>query len=336
MNKPTKLGPKDYASNQEVRWCPGCGDYAILRAVQRSLADNESDPANTVFFSGIGCASRFPYYVETYGFHTIHGRGAAVATGAKLANPDLDVWLVAGDGDSLAIGGNHLLHVLRRNVDLVYLLFNNEIYGLTKGQTSPASRLGTKSPTTPGGSQDAPVRAARFALGASGTFVARAIDVQKDLAAILKRAHAHKGTGFVEILQNCIVFNNGVYDPLSDKKQGPDNVLSLVHGEPMIWGAERDKGLVFDTATMSPKVVSVKDGVSDEGELLVHDETNLTLANMLATLDEQPGMPTPIGVLYARDAEPFEAHNSFERSAPEKVAPLIGQLLHSGHTWNVA
>lgn len=336
MNLQTKLGAKDFASDQEVRWCPGCGDYAILRAVQKTLADNGADPANTVFFSGIGCASRFPYYMETYGFHTIHGRGAAFATGAKLANPDLDAWLVAGDGDSLAIGGNHLLHVLRRNVDIVYLLFNNEIYGLTKGQTSPASRLGTRSPTTPAGSRDEPVRAARFALGASATFVARAVDVQKDLSDILKRAHAHKGTGFVEILQNCIVFNDGVYDKLSNKKLAPDNTLKLVHGEPMIWGAERDKGLVFDIATMSPKAVSLGEGGVDASQLLVHDEHNLTLANMLATLDSIPGMPSPLGVLYSREAETFEARTRMDRAETASVEQKIGQLLNSGHTWAVA
>ncbi|MEE8519835.1 MAG: 2-oxoacid:ferredoxin oxidoreductase subunit beta, partial [Gemmatimonadota bacterium] len=204
-----ELKPKDYSSDQEVRWCPGCGDYAILKAVQRTLAEMQVKRENTVFISGIGCAARFPYYMATFGFHTIHGRGPAVATGAKLANPELDVWLVTGDGDGLSIGGNHLLHVLRRNVDMQVLLFNNEVYGLTKGQYSPTSRLGTRSPSSPLGSVDTPVSAGAFALGAGARFVARAIDIDmKRMPGVLKRAHAHRGTSFVEIFQNCIVFND--------------------------------------------------------------------------------------------------------------------------------
>ena len=336
MNVATTLSPKDYASDQDVRWCPGCGDYAILKAVQKTFADIAADPANAVFISGIGCAARFPYYMETYGFHTIHGRAAAIATGVKMANPELDVWVVAGDGDSLSIGGNHLLHLLRRNVDLVYLLFNNEIYGLTKGQASPTSRLGTRSPTTPSGSRDEPVRAARFALGAGACFVARALDVsQKHLIETLKRAHAHKGTAFVEILQNCIVFNDAIFDPLTDKKQAPDHLLELAHGQPMIWGAERNKGLVFDLKSMSLKAVTIgEDGVG-EADILVHDETSLTLANMLASLDGHAGMPTPTGVLYAKPAPTYTAPPA-ERAAPERIKQRIEQLLHSGHTWNVA
>jgi len=213
MNDATPLTQKDFASDQEVRWCPGCGDYSILKAVQRTLADDGADPDNTVFISGIGCAARFPYYMETYGFHTIHGRAAAVATGARLANPDLDIWVVSGDGDSMSIGGNHLLHLLRRDIDLTYLLFNNEIYGLTKGQTSPTSRLGTRSPTTPEGSLDRPVHAVPFALGAGGRFIARSYDVaQRELVELFTRARAHTGTAFIEILQNCIVYNDGIYD----------------------------------------------------------------------------------------------------------------------------
>ncbi|MDP2620748.1 MAG: 2-oxoacid:ferredoxin oxidoreductase subunit beta [Hyphomicrobiales bacterium] len=336
MNVISKLSPKDYASDQDLRWCPGCGDYAILKAVQKTFADLAVDPANAVFISGIGCAARFPYYMATYGFHTIHGRAAAIATGAKMANPDLDIWVVAGDGDSLSIGGNHLLHLLRRNVDLVYLMFNNEIYGLTKGQASPTSRRGTRSPTTPSGSRDEPVHAARFALGASASFVARAVDVnQKHLVETLKRAHAHEGVAFVEILQNCIVFNDGVYASVSDKKQGPEHALELVHGQPMIWGANRDKGLIFDLETMSLKAVPVGNGGVAEADILIHDETNRTLAGMLSVIDGEPGMPTPIGVLYARPAATFDTGKPADTAAPDEVRKRIGSLLHSGHTWNV-
>ncbi len=294
------------------------------------------DPDNTVFISGIGCAARFPYYVETYGFHTIHGRAAAVASGVKIANPDLDVWLISGDGDSLSIGGNHLLHLLRRNLDLVYLLFNNEIYGLTKGQMSPTSRLGTKSPTSPKGSMDEPVHAARFALGAGATFVARSIDVNaKHLIPTLKRAHAHKGTGFVEILQDCIVYNHGIFDNLTDKKPARENLLHLEHGQPMVWGAENNHGLQLDTATLSLKPVTIGEGSITDADIMVHDETNAGLANLLANLDG-PGLPTPIGVLYAAEREVFEAHGSAHSKPRADVHARLGKLLSEGHTWQVS
>ncbi len=221
MNAPTaiaQLTPKDFASDQEVRWCPGCGDYAVLKAVYKTLAEVGASKENTVFISGIGCAARFPYYMSTYGFHTIHGRAPAIASGVKLANPELDVWIVSGDGDALSIGGNHLLHVIRRNLDVQFLLFNNEIYGLTKGQYSPTSRVGTRSPSTPMGSVDRPVSATMFALGAGARFVARGIDTQqKVLPGVLARAHAHRGMSFVEIFQNCIVYNDGVFDDFTDR-----------------------------------------------------------------------------------------------------------------------
>ncbi|MEO1019373.1 MAG: 2-oxoacid:ferredoxin oxidoreductase subunit beta, partial [Pseudomonadota bacterium] len=219
MNAIQALTAKDFATDQEVRWCPGCGDYAILKAVQKTLADIQADPANTVFVSGIGCAARFPYYIETYGFHTIHGRAPAIATGIKLANPELDVWVVGGDGDMLSIGGNHLMHALRRNVDLTILLFNNEIYGLTKGQYSPTSRVGTRSPSTPAGSIDAPLSALKLALGAGARFVARGIDTQqKVLPGMLARAHAHHGAALVEIIQNCIVYNDNAFRHFTDRQ----------------------------------------------------------------------------------------------------------------------
>src|SRR5437868_7089615 len=227
---------KDWASDQEVRWCPGCGDYAVLKAVQRTMPDLGVAREKTVFISGIGCSSRFPYYMATYGFHTIHGRAPAIATGVKLANPELDVWVITGDGDALSIGGNHTLHVLRRNVDLKVILFNNEIYGLTKGQYSPTSRRGTKTPSTPMGSVDNPVSPCQFALGAGARFVARTIDTaQPHLISVLKRAHAHRGASFVEVFQNCVVFNDGVFDNFTAKDNAAVNQLHLEHGLPLLF-----------------------------------------------------------------------------------------------------
>lgn len=302
MNIEVTRKPKDYASDQEVRWCPGCGNYSIIKAVQKVLADVGAEPEKTTFVSGIGCAARFPYYMETYGFHTIHGRAAAVATGVKLANPDLDVWVVSGDGDSLAIGGNHLLHLLRRNANMSYLLLNNEIYGLTKGQASPTSRQGTTSPTTPYGSVDLPVNPAVFALGSGARFVARAVDtVQKHLVEVLHRAHAFHGTGFVEIFQNCLVFNDGIFEDISDKKRSQDNALYLEHGARMIFGTDKNKGLRLNTSTLELEVVTIgEDGVT-EADITVHDETNRTMAGLLARLS----YPMPVGVLFAVKEETF-------------------------------
>jgi 2-oxoglutarate ferredoxin oxidoreductase subunit beta len=341
VERPEKLQPKDYASDQEVRWCPGCGDYAILKAVQRTLSDIEADPANTVFVSGIGCAARFPYYIETYGFHTIHGRAPAVATGVKLANPDLDVWVVTGDGDALSIGGNHLLHVLRRNVDLQLLLFNNEIYGLTKGQYSPTSHAGTTSPSTPTGSLDAPVNACAYALGCGARFVARSVDtLQKQLPGVLERAHAHRGTSFVEILQNCIVYNDGVFGHFTDKKVQAEAQIQVEHGQPLIFGANGDKGLRLNRQTIDLEVVTVGEGGVDESEVLVHDETNLRLAQMLAALE--PPMPVAMGVLYCHPSESYDrlVHDQVRQTRESKgladgEQPSINELLKSGHTWTI-
>ena len=234
-----RLTAKDYETSQEVRWCPGCGDYAILKSVTKTLADVGANPDNTAFVSGIGCASRFPYYIESYGFHTIHGRAPAIATGLKLANPDLDVWVVTGDGDGLSIGGNHMLHALRRNVGLKILLFNNEIYGLTKGQYSPTSRFGTTSPSSPNGSVDAPVSPGQFALGAGAKFFARGIDTDKvGLGHVLQEAHAFDGASLLEIFQNCIVYNQDVFADFTDRKSAADTQLHLRHGEPMLFGKD--------------------------------------------------------------------------------------------------
>ncbi len=330
---------KDWETDQEVRWCPGCGDYAILKAVQRTLADVGADPKNTAFISGIGCSSRFPYYIESYGFHTIHGRAPAVATGVKLANPQLDVWIITGDGDALSIGGNHTMHILRRNLDCQILLFNNEIYGLTKGQYSPTSREGTRSPSTPYGSVDRPAKPAAFALGAGARFVARGFDVSKNLPEVLKAAYAHKGAAFVEIFQNCIVYNKDVFNDFAAPKGAEDRQLWLKHGEPMLFGSEKSggiKGLALDRDALTLKVVEVTDGDWQAAGVLVHDATNRALAHMLV---EMPfgEFPMALGVLYDDPRPSFEqsvvAQNA--QVATGKVAD-IQNLLSTGETWTVS
>jgi 2-oxoglutarate/2-oxoacid ferredoxin oxidoreductase subunit beta len=319
---------KDYATDQEVRWCPGCGDYSILKAVHRALADAQADPAKTVFVSGIGCSSRLPYYVETYGFHTIHGRAPALATGVKLANPELDVWVITGDGDGLSIGGNHLLHALRRNVNLNILLFNNEIYGLTKGQYSPTSRIGTTSPTSPSGSFDAPVTPGLFAVGAGATFIARAVDIdQKGLPVLLNQAREHQGTAFVEILQNCIVYNKDVFDDVVAKKTAADTQIHVVHGQPLIYGKDRNNGLRLNTRTLALETVVLgEDGVT-EADLLVHDETNPVLAHLLVTAAAP--LPTAMGVIHRRQAPAFDA--TFASAKPRGRRTRVKELLRRGN-----
>ncbi len=328
--------PKDYASDQEVRWCPGCGDYAILKGVQKALADLNASPENTVFISGIGCAARFPYYMSTYGFHTIHGRAPAVATGVKLANPDLDVWVISGDGDALSIGGNHLLHLLRRDVNLQFLLFNNEIYGLTKGQYSPTSRRGTRSPSTPQGSLDTPVSAGAVALGAGARFVARAVDTQQPrLIEALKRAHDHQGTGFVEIFQNCVVFNDGIFNEFTEKSVAADRQLHVEHGKPLRFGKKGEKGIRLDPKRLRLEAVTVGEkGVTDD-DILVHDETNKALAQMLVGL-EPPEMPVALGVIYCQPTT-----TSYEADVYAQIASVgpqrddLNALLRKGQTWEV-
>ena len=333
----SQLTPKDYGSNQEVRWCPGCGDYAILKAVQKVLADLQSDPDQTVFISGIGCASRFPYYLATYGFHTIHGRAPAIATGVKLANPDLDVWIVTGDGDALSIGGNHLLHILRRNVDVQILLFNNEIYGLTKGQYSPTSRVGTQSPSTPGGSLDYPVSAAVFAMGAGARFVARSVDTQQPhLIEVMKQAHGHRGASFVEILQNCIVYNDNAFGHITDRAVAAEAQLQVEHGKPLIFGKERDKGLRFNVDRLALEVVQLGNGAASVDDLMVHDQTNKTLAQMLVAM-EPPTFPVAMGVIYNDPAPSYEGmvHQRIEAAIERGGNPDLNNLLGSGYTWTV-
>jgi 2-oxoglutarate ferredoxin oxidoreductase subunit beta len=316
-----KLTPKDFATSQEVRWCPGCGDYAILKAVQKTLSDVGADPANTAFVSGIGCASRFPYYVDTYGFHTIHGRAPAIATGLKLANPELDVWVVTGDGDSLSIGGNHMMHAMRRNVGLKILLFNNEIYGLTKGQYSPTSRIGTTSPSSPKGSVDTPVSPGQFAMGCGAKFFARAVDTDKvGLSDVLQQAHAFGGTSLIEIFQNCIVYNEDVFANFTERKNAANTQLHLKHGEPMLFGKDNCSGISFNQDTWSLEVV---DASESTGEVLVHDEANAIVARMLIDLH----LPVALGVIYRQPAVSYEdtfyAHHPSRMERKKSVIDFI-------------
>jgi 2-oxoglutarate/2-oxoacid ferredoxin oxidoreductase subunit beta len=325
--------PKDWETDQEVRWCPGCGDYAVLKAVQRTMPEIGRKPEDTVFISGIGCSSRFPYYMETYGFHTIHGRAPAVATGVKLANPDLDVWIITGDGDALSIGGNHTMHLLRRNLDCQILLFNNEIYGLTKGQYSPTSRVGTKSPSTPFGSVDRPAIPCAFALGSGARFVARSIDVHKKLPEVLKAAHAHKGAALVEIFQNCIVYNDDVFAPFTAKPNAATSQLWVEHGQPMVFNAGT-QGIALDAENLTLKVVDIVDG--DTSGLIVHDVTNRAVAHMLV---EMPfgAFPMALGVLYDDPRPTFDSavvEQNAALSAGKK--PDLQMLISKGQNWTVA
>lgn len=324
-----KLTPKDFATSQEVRWCPGCGDYAILKAVQKFLAESGASKENTVFVSGIGCSSRFPYYVDTYGFHGIHGRAPAIATGLKLANPKLDVWVITGDGDGLSIGGNHLLHALRRNVGIKVLLFNNEIYGLTKGQYSPTSRVGTRSPSSPGGSLDRPLSAGAFALGAGATFVARAIDTDKQgLAEVLAAAHAHEGSAFIEIFQNCIVYNDDVFGGFTAKADATSRQLRVWHGEPMVFGADNEKGLALDSNELRLEVV---DAHAEPERVLRHDAGNKLLAQLLIDLLD----PVALGVL--RDAAGKAFESTYYDTLPGKFqrTASVSEALRNTNTWTV-
>ncbi len=326
---------KDWETDQDVRWCPGCGDYAILKAVQRTLPEVGADPANTVFISGIGCSSRFPYYVESYGFHTIHGRAPAVATGVKLANPALDVWIVTGDGDGLSIGGNHMMHVLRRNLDCQILLFNNEIYGLTKGQYSPTSREGTRSPSTPFGSVDHPARPCAFALGSGARFVARGFDVSKNLPQVLKAAYAHKGAAFVEIFQNCIVYNKDVFQDFALPKGAEAAQLWLEHGQPMLFD-KGSKGLALDDTRLAMRVVDVGEAGWEAAGVIVHDVRNRSVAHMLVELPFGP-YPMALGVIYDDPLASFESALA-QANVPTAAGRVrdLQSLVEQGQSWTVA
>ena len=337
---PPALTAKDFASDQEVRWCPGCGDYAILKTIQQLMPELGVPRERTVFVSGIGCAARFPYYMDTYGMHTIHGRAPAFATGVKLANPDLDVWLVTGDGDGLSIGGNHLLHLLRRNVDMQVLLFNNEAYGLTKGQYSPTSREGTRTPSTPEGSVDHPVSPLAFALGAGARFVGRGIDtVRSRLGEVVRRAHRHRGASFVEILQNCPVYNDGAFAAFTARDRAPVAQIEVRHGEPLRFGRDGEMGLGLDPRRLRLEVVEPGRGGATDEDVCIHDETNRTLAQLLAALDA-PEFPVATGVLYCDPApeyvEAVRAQREHVReSRRSSGAADLDALLRSGRTWRV-
>ena len=342
---PSTQTRKDFTSDQEVRWCPGCGDYAILAQVQRMLPSFGIPKEKYVFVSGIGCSSRFPYYMDTYGMHSIHGRAPAIATGIKSVNPDLTVWVVTGDGDGLSIGGNHFLHVLRRNVDLKLLMFNNQIYGLTKGQYSPTSPMGKKAKSTPLGSVDYPADPVSVALGAGATFVARTLDVHvSHQQEMLKRAAAHKGTAFVEIYQNCNIFNDGAFTLLTEKDTKADRTLELQHGKPMRFGKNKEKGIVLDG--LSPRVVRVAGADAppsaagllevSEDKLLVHDETS-ELCSLVVSRLGAPDFPTPIGVFRAVERASYDEllNQQVERAvAGNASAGGVQELLDVG-AWTV-
>tara|TARA_Y100001968_G_scaffold116473_1_gene105844 strand:+ start:8021 stop:9049 length:1029 start_codon:yes stop_codon:yes gene_type:complete len=333
------LSRSDLVSDQEVRWCPGCGDYAILKHVQSALADLQVPRENMVVVSGIGCAARFPYYMNTYGFHTIHGRSPALATGVKMANPELSVWVVGGDGDMMSIGGNHLIHALRRNIDLTILLFNNEIYGLTKGQFSPTSGLGKRTKSSPLGSIDPAFDPVSLALGAGATFVGRTADMWgKHCQAILKEAHAHKGAAFIEILQNCIIFNDGAFAHEVGKKTKDDATVELIHGEPLIFGKESQFGILADGLEL--KVVELGEEFSAE-DLLVYDKTKLNpgMAQMIAAMGVSDGsLPLPVG-MFRQVQRPTYEHSMEDqvRSAQQDTGgkPPLQSLFNQGDTWTV-
>ena len=328
---------KDWSSDQEVRWCPGCGDYSILTALQMLMPELGVRRENTVFVSGIGCSSRFPYYMNTYGMHSIHGRAPAIATGLAVARPDLDVWVITGDGDGLSIGGNHLIHALRRNVNLTILLFNNQIYGLTKGQYSPTSEVGKITKSTPFGSVDQPFNPISLALGAEATFVARTHDMdRKHMQEVFRRAYEHKGSAFVEIYQNCNVFNDGAFEEITSRDKRTEMLISLAHGEPIRFGADGERGVISDNDGRC-RIVDVAD--VGESALLVHDEAHDDpgLAFQLSRLATGPHEPTPIGVFRAVQREHYG--DSMARqlaAAQERHGPGdLSALLSSGSTWDV-
>ncbi|MGY8786843.1 MAG: 2-oxoacid:ferredoxin oxidoreductase subunit beta [Fidelibacterota bacterium] len=326
------LTKKDFESDQAVRWCPGCGDYAILAQTQKKMPSFGRKREEFVFVAGIGCSSRFPYYMNTYGFHTIHGRAPAVSTGVKNSNPDLSVWVVTGDGDGLSIGGNHFMHCLRRNMDLNILMFNNRIYGLTKGQYSPTSELGKKTKASPFGSIDYPLNPPSLALGAQATFVARTIDRwQKHLAEMMERSYAHDGGSFTEIYQNCNIFNDGAFEEYTGADKF-NNVIELKHNEPMVF-AKGTKGIKLEGST----AVIVDLEKSSIDEVLIHDETNLDMAHIIANWTTHPILPEPIGVIYCIQKPTYneEMVNQIDAAKKMRGSGKVQDLLNAGDTWVV-
>ena len=331
------LTNKDFTSDQEVRWCPGCGDYTILRAMQKALPALDKKKEDFVFISGIGCSSRFPYYMNTYGFHTIHGRAPAFATGVKLANPNLSVWQITGDGDALAIGGNHFIHALRRNIDINILLFNNEIYGLTKGQFSPTSKKGIKTKSNPHGTTDEPFSPSDLAIGAQGSFFARVVDTNpKLMQKIFTEAEEHRGTSLIEILQNCVIFNDKTFAAITGKEVKQNAQLILEDGKPMLFGAEMNKGIVLNGFKL--EVVTIGENNVTEEDILVHDakEHDPTLHAMLARM-RPPEFPAALGIIRAVSRQTFDEGllNQLEYEKENAKFKTIDELLKSGETWEV-
>jgi len=331
MSDVQQLKGKDFKSNQEIRWCPGCGDYSIISSVQSVLAELGRDKDNVVMVSGIGCSSRFPYYMDTYGFHSIHGRANAIATGVKVANPDLETWVITGDGDGLSIGGNHMIHSLRRNVNLKIILFNNEIYGLTKGQYSPTTPQGQKTKTSPFGSVDAPFNPLQLALGAGATFAARTLDVRpKHMKAVLKAAAEHKGAAFVEVWQNCVIFNDGCFKDWSERKVRDDQTVDLIAGQPMIFGAEREKGLRAEGCHI--QVVSAEDAS-------IWDPTveSPGPAFLMTQLDKDPSMPRPFGIYRQVEAPTLDelVHDQITEVTDKQGVGRLKDLIYTPDSWEV-
>ena len=332
-----KYTVKDFKSENEVRWCPGCGDFAIMNAVQRTMAGLGIPHEKFAIISGIGCSSRFPYYMSTYGFHTIHGRAAAVASGVKLANPDLSVWVITGDGDSMAIGGNHFIHLIRRNIDINLILFNNRIYGLTKGQYSPTSARGVKSKTSPFGTVEDPFIPGQLVIGARGTFFGRSIDGNMKLSqSVLTGAEKHKGASIVEVLQNCVIYNNGIHKEITDPLHRADRQLILEHGKPMVFGAENQKGLVFENGKLKVVVIG-ENGVTID-DILVHDETEEDPILHLALINMQlPDFPVALGVIRSVPQLVYntELVKQIEEVQQNRKNSCVDDLLNSGNTWEV-
>lgn len=336
--RPT-LTAKDFATDQEVRWCPGCGDYSILAQVQRIMPDLGIPKENIVMISGIGCSSRFPYYMNTYGMHSIHGRATAVATGLKASRPELSVWIITGDGDSLSIGGNHTIHLLRRNLDVNVLLFNNQIYGLTKGQYSPTSETQKITKSTPMGSIDHPFNPLALAMGADGSFIARTMDRDpKHLQAMLLRAQSHRGTSFLEIYQNCNIFNDGAFEIFTEKSSKPEEALFLEQGKPLLFGAGQNKGIRFDG--LQPKVVALSEGYAAD-DLWIHDEYDFYKAQVLVRLFDQPGsdlhFPRPFGVFFSTERPCYEDQMAMQiaEAIAKKGAGNLDRLLRGNEVWEI-
>jgi 2-oxoglutarate ferredoxin oxidoreductase subunit beta len=329
------LTRKDFVSDQEVRWCPGCGDYSILAQTQKVMPDFGYPKENIVFISGIGCSGRLPYYMNTYGFHTIHGRAPAIATGLKASRPDLMVWVITGDGDALSIGGNHLIHSLRRNVDVRIVMFNNRIYGLTKGQASPTSELGKVTKSSPYGTVDFPISPLAIALAAEATFIARSVDTfTEHMQRTLEQAGRHRGAAFVEVLQNCNIFNDGAHREFTDREVREDRTLQLEQGQPMIFGKDRDKGIRLNGH--QPEIVTLGENGITEADLLVHDETDPLISFMLAHI-YWPEFPVPVGVLrrIERPTHDQMLTDQLEQATASRGKGDLGKLLNSGETWTV-